>query len=177
MANQSNWRKGMKINRLIIGSFFLATCATAAAADHGHNHGHGVSHDMAAQVQQIPADGRAIVHFPDPMRVHILSNMRDHLLALSEIQSALGGGQFAQAADIAEQRLGMSSLELHGAHDASRYMPPAMAKIGSSMHRAASRFATAAQEAEVSGDTGGALKALSVVTQQCVACHAGFRVQ
>jgi hypothetical protein len=161
---------------LVLAVIVLAS--SAQAMEHGHAlAGHQHMPPPAEQALRTAVDSRTIVQFPDAMRLHILANMRDHLLALSEIQAALGGGDFSRAAEISEQRLGMSSLERHGAHDASRYMPPEMARIGSSMHRAASRFATAAQEAEVGGDAGVALKALSEITQACVACHAGFRVQ
>jgi len=37
--------------------------------------------------------------------------MRDHLLAVFEIQSALAAGQYDRAADIAERRLGMTPDE------------------------------------------------------------------
>ncbi len=122
-------------------------------------------------------DTRRLVQFPDELKVHMLANMRDHLLALSEIQQALAAEQFEKAGEIAEQRLGMSSLKLHGAHEVGPYMPKAMATIGSEMHHAASRFAIAAHDAEVIGNIKPALAALSEVTGQCVACHNGFRTQ
>jgi len=61
------------------------------------------------------ADTRQTISLPVPMREHMLANMRDHLSALSEIQLALAAGRYEEAADIAEQRIGMSSLERHGA--------------------------------------------------------------
>ena len=70
----------------------------------------------------------------------------------------------------------MSSLEAHGATHMARFMPESMQSIGTGMHRAASRFAVAAQEAEVEGGLNRAFSALSEVMQQCVACHASFRV-
>ena len=95
----------------------------------------------------------------------------------SEIQEALSRDQFEKTGEIAERRLGMSSLELHGAHEVGQYMPKAMAAIGTEMHRAASRFAVATIDAAVAGDVKPALAALSDVTRQCLACHSGFRVQ
>ena len=86
------------------------------------------------------------------MREHILSNMRDHLLALSEIQDHLGQGHFEIAGKIAENRLGMTSLKLHGAHESAKYMPQGIQDIGTSMHRSASQFAVLAQESEVTRD-------------------------
>lgn len=122
-------------------------------------------------------DGRVVVKFPQAMREHTLTNMRDHLLALQQIQSALAKQEFDMAADIAEQRLGLSSLALHGAHDSSKYMPKGMQETGSGMHRNASRFAVVAKDAAATGDVKPALAALAQVTAQCVACHAGWRLK
>ena len=79
--------------------------------------------------------------------------------------------------DLAEKRLGMSSFELHGAHEVAKYMPTGMQEIGSEMHRAASRFALEATNAGATGDIRPALAALATVTQQCVACHAAYRLK
>ena len=105
------------------------------------------------------------------MREHMLANMRDHLLALQQITAALAGGDYDRAADVAERRLGMSSLEGHGAAHLARFMPPGMAASGTAMHRAASRFALAARDADVDGGLAPAFAALSGVMEQCVACH------
>lgn len=122
-------------------------------------------------------DPRVRVDMPDMMKSHMLANMRDHLLTLSDIQAALSMGQYEQAADLAEKRLGMSSLESHGAAHMAGFMPEGMQAIGTGMHRAASRFAVAAQEAGVTRDLSRSLSALSDVTRQCVACHAGYRLK
>lgn len=117
-------------------------------------------------------DARQKVKFPEQMRAHMLGNMRDHLQALSEIQAALAAKQLDRAADIAETRIGMTSLAAHGASHMAQYMPQGMQDIGTEMHHAASRFARTAQE----GDGQKALENLAQVTQQCVACHAAYRV-
>jgi hypothetical protein len=121
-------------------------------------------------------DGRVTVKLPDMMREHMLSNMRDHLLALEEITRFLASQQYDEAADVAESRLGMSSLELHGASHLGKFMPEEMGTIGTNMHRAASRFALAAQDAEIEGGLNKAFAALSEVMQQCVACHSAYKV-
>jgi hypothetical protein len=121
-------------------------------------------------------DTRQKVDLPPMMQQHMMSNMREHLLAVTEIQEALAAGAFDRAADIAETRLGMSSLNAHGASHMAPHMPEAMRDIGTGMHRAASRFAVAAQEAAVTGDTRRALGSLAAVTRQCVACHAAYRI-
>jgi hypothetical protein len=120
-------------------------------------------------------DPRELVELPPMMQQHMLRNMRDHLAAITEIQQALSSGAFDRAADIAETRIGMSSLASHGASHMAPYMPKAMRQIGTSMHRAASQFAKIAEESAVDGDVERAIGALSAVTAQCVACHAAFR--
>lgn len=122
------------------------------------------------------SDARQFVRFPEPMRLHTISSMRDHLLALQEIDEALSKSDFDKASRVAEQRLGMSSLELHGASHIAPFMPQGMQDIGNQMHRFASRFAVEAQNASVSNDVRPALAALGTVMQQCVACHAAYRL-
>ena len=61
----------------------------------------------------------------------------------------LGMGHNDIAAKIAESRLGMSSLSLHGAAEVAKYMPQGMQDAGTAMHRAASRLTMAAQDSEV----------------------------
>lgn len=122
----------------------------------------------------LAADGRQLVKMPPPMQEHMLANMRDHLTAMGEIQAALGKGDFDRAADVAEQRIGMSSLLAHDASHMAPYMPQNMQDIGTSMHRSASRFARTAQEAAVTRDLPKTLGALADLTQQCAACHASY---
>jgi cytochrome c556 len=123
------------------------------------------------------ADTRQRVEMPAPMQEHMLANMRDHLAAMGEIQAALASGKLNDAADIAENRIGMSSLQGHGASHMAPYMPKPMQDIGTAMHRSASRFARTAQEAQVQGGVPRALGALADLTQQCVACHASYRLR
>ena len=146
----------------------LAACAfTLSAVAQGPRH---MMKDVAA------VDARQLVKLPEAMRLHTISSMRDHLLALQEINAALSKDEFDKAASIAEQRLGMSSLQRHGANHIAPFMPAAMQDIGTQMHRAASGFAVEAQNGSVSGDVRPALAALGSVMQQCVACHAAYRL-
>lgn len=144
-----------------------------------HDHAHTVPQAQApAASRDAPAkDPRVDVEFPAALREHTLANMRDHLLALQEIQAALATGKFDRAADISEKRLGMSSLAAHGAHEVAKYMPQAMQRVGSAMHRSASRFAVAAQDTAATNDVKPALALLAEVTANCVACHAAYRLK
>lgn len=142
-----------------------------------HMQHHGQPPAQKKPAQAMPKDTRQAVYFPKTLREHTLANMRDHLLALQEIQAALAQQEYDKAADIAEHRLGMSSLSLHGAHDVAKYMPKGMLEAGTAMHRNASRFAVAAKDVGATGDVRPALAALASTTAQCVACHAGYRVK
>ena len=118
-------------------------------------------------------DPRQLVKLPEMMQQHMLGNMRDHLQTLNQILIFMSENELGKAADIAEARLGMSSLQLHGASHMAKYMPQAMQAAGTSMHRAASRFALKAQEGELQP----AYKALTEVTSSCVGCHAAYRIR
>lgn len=118
-------------------------------------------------------DDRLLVELPDRMQQHMLSNMRDHLAAINEILVYLGQNKMDKAAETAEYRLGMSSLKSHGAGHMAKFMPEGMRQAGTSMHKAASRFALIAQE----GDALPSYNALSAITSACVACHSAYRIK
>ena len=160
---------------LAAGACFVAALAPAQQHDPSMHAQHQAQATKATMAT--PKDTRQAVKFPKTLREHTLANMRDHLLALQEIQEALARQEYDKAGDIAEARIGMSSLALHGAHDVAKYMPKGMQDAGTAMHRNASRFAVAAKDAAATGDVRPALAALAATTAQCVACHAGYRVK
>lgn len=140
-------------------------------------------------------DGRQLVNFPPEMRQHTLANMRDHLLALSEILAAMAAGQYAKASRVAGSRLGMDSPSAAGCQDEKaaakpqmskatgmdhrmgEFMPEGMRQLGLDMHQAASAFAGEAAKAARTGNAKPALAALSRVTQQCTSCHSAYKLQ
>jgi hypothetical protein len=158
----------MRVFVAMIAAVLAGGSATLAVAQHQH------SHDMSASGAP---DTRQLVKFPPVLIEHTLANMRDHLQTLQEIQLQLGMGHPDVAAGIAEARLGLSSLELHGAADVARYMPPGMQEAGTAMHHAASRFAIASQDAAVTGELKPVFAALADITAECVGCHAGYRLK
>lgn len=138
--------------------------------------GAGIGASQAQQAQ----DARQLVTLPPPLQEHMLGNMRDHLATLNEILGDIADAKYDAAAKIAEQRLGMSSLSLHGAAHLAPYLPKPMQDIGTNMHRAASRLVIVLQNAAVT-PTAEAMReinrALYAVTTACEACHAGYRVR
>jgi len=154
---------------ILAAALFAAGCTTG-----GERQTHEQHSALVADGAQ--GDSRELVKFPEPMRLHTIASMRDHLLALQQIDVALSKGDFEAASRVAEQRLGMTSLETHGASHLAPYMPKGMQDIGTEMHHAASRFAVEAENASVSNDVRPALAALGAVMTQCVACHSAYRL-
>lgn len=126
------------------------------------------------------ADNRELVKMPATMQEHMLESMRDHLVALDEILASVSAEKFDEASKVAEARLGMSSFELHGASHMAAYMPKPMQEAGGALHRAASRFAIAARNADMDRSYP-AMKdlmgALSEMTTACNGCHVGYRIR
>lgn len=155
----------------------IAFALTAPSFAQEHDPSMHQQHTMTAQAPQLASDGRQLVKYPEHMKEHTLASMRDHLLALQEIQSALAVSDYDRAADVAETRLGMTALTLHGAHDSSKFIPKGMQEAGTEMHRSASKFSVVARDAAVTGDIKPAIGALSKVMGACVTCHTGYRLQ
>ena len=101
--------------RFIVSLAAIAIALPSLAQQHDPSM-HSQHMAEAAAAKPAPRDARQLVKFPAEMREHTLANMRDHLLALQDIQSALAKSEYDRAADVAEKRLGMSSLALHGAN-------------------------------------------------------------
>ena len=119
------------------------------------------------------ADTRVKANMPEMMQEHMLSNMREHLRAIDDILLNLKNNKLDKVAEIAEKRLGMSSLEAHDASHMAKHMPAVMQALGTRMHHTASRFAILAQE----GDLLATYHGLQELTATCVACHDAFRIR
>ncbi len=125
-------------------------------------------------------DTRQLVKMPEMMQNHMLENMRSHLLALDEVLGLLAKGKVNEAGWVAEKKIGLSSLDLHGSSHLAPYMPDGMKAAGTEMHRAASRFARAAEEADFAHTYEAQQKvfdALQGITQNCNACHTAYRLR
>ena len=120
-------------------------------------------------------DYRQLVSIPDESRELMRQDMLDHLSALNEIISNLASNNLDAASDVAEKRLGRSSMGKHreSGMGPGKFMPPEMRSIGWGMHDAASELSIFAKE----GDIKGAYIALQKVTSSCVACHFSYRTR
>ena len=121
------------------------------------------------------SDSRQLISMPNETRKLMREDMMNNLSALNEIFAHLTENNFNDAAEVAENRMGKSSMGKHRSTGMGpgRFMPIEMRNIGWTMHEAASEFAVIAKQ----GDLTNAYNALQKVTSACVACHYGYRTQ
>ena len=118
-------------------------------------------------------DLRQLVSMPDQARELMRIDMLDHLAALNEIIGYLASNDLETAANVAESRMGRSSMGKHRGTGMGpgRFMPLEMRNLGWGMHDTASEFSKIAKQ----GDLTNAYDALQKVTSSCVACHYSYR--
>ncbi|MDE2017303.1 MAG: hypothetical protein KGI57_06330 [Hyphomicrobiales bacterium] len=164
----------------------IAALVFAAAAAQGADTGKGAGMDMGMDMSKgaAPATGaapapdpRQPVKYPPALRAETLATMRGHLQGLADIQVALADGRFDDAARIATDKLGMSSMKGGQGMEEARYMPPPMQALGLQLHTLAGEFASAAQDAGATGDVKKPQALLGRMMQTCVSCHAVYRLE
>ncbi len=124
-------------------------------------------------------ESRTLLDMPAPMIDHYLSNMRDHMESLDQIARAIADGKYHDVMLLAEERLGNSAFERHGAAHLNQVMPEHMQELGGALHRASSRLAVDAHAAEQELTADAQKKVLmdfAAVTHTCTTCHAEYRV-
>jgi hypothetical protein len=146
-------------------------------------------HDHMQMMSKMAKDSRIEVDLPEPMKAHMLANMRGHQAAIADILAALAKGDGDGTAKIAETRLGMGSPGSAACKPDAKsgelgdmpkmmasHMPDEMRALGMTMHAQASKFAEEAAKVKQGGDPRPALAELSQVVQACNACHAAYRL-
>ena len=125
-------------------------------------------------------DERQFVKMPPEARATLRDEMLKNQLALHLIISALAENKLAEAGDIAEKEMGISTMGKHRKLPQNarpgRFMPDEMHAIGRGSHVAASDFAKLAKEAGPN-DLPKLLTALQTVTGACIACHRSYRTR
>lgn len=120
-------------------------------------------------------DLRQLVSMPDQTRELMRKEMLDHLTTLNEIIGYLASNDLDAITDVAETRMGRSSMGKHRGTGMGpgRFMPLEMRNLGWDMHDAASELSKAAKQ----GDLKGTYSTLQKVTSSCVACHYSYRTR
>ena len=138
-------------------------------------HGEDLASDSTGEKALPVSDPRQLVSMPEQAGELMRTDMLDHLSALNEIIGYLGENNLDAAADVAETRMGKSSMGKHRATGMGpgRFMPIEMRNIGWGMHESATEFALVAKE----GDLKNANSALQKIITSCVACHYSYRTR
>ena len=120
-------------------------------------------------------DTRQLVSMPDQARELMRKDMLDHLSSLNEIIGYLASNNLDAAADVAETKMGRSSMGKHRSTGMGpgRFMPLEMRNLGWGMHDAATEFSKIAKQ----GNLKSTYSALQKVTSSCVACHYSYRTR
>ncbi len=113
-------------------------------------------------------DTRISLNLSGKMKRHQLADMRDHLAAINDIVGLMAGNRYAEAAEVAHDRLGLTPqmqkmCNMLGNEKAT--------ELGLAFHRSGDDLADALK----TQDVGKSLSALNKTIQYCVACHAMFR--
>jgi hypothetical protein len=138
-------------------------------------HSQEAGNDAGPKAKASDADPRQLLEMPDQARKLMREDMLEHLSALNEIITHLAANKLDAAAEIAESKMGRSSMGKHRGTGLGpgRFMPPEMRSIGWNMHEAATEFSQLAKK----GDSENAYVALQKITGSCVACHYGYRTR
>ena len=122
-------------------------------------------------------DARQLAKLPAPAEATLREEMLDNLVTLNEILGLVVAGKVKEAGEVAEKKLGTSTMGRHrnkpfearpGPH-----MPPAMHELAMKGHQAATAFAAVA----ATGDREKTLAALPTLNSACVSCHLAYRVR
>jgi hypothetical protein len=125
-------------------------------------------------------DTRTMVKLPSDIEKKMLVNMRDHIGALDDIIQAVQAGEYDEAQEVAESRLGWSSLVRRGDQEVANHWAKPMQKMADQMYRSASDFVIVAQNASVEDSKESyqkVLSALGEITAACRGCHQTYRVR
>jgi hypothetical protein len=120
----------------------------------------------------LPAsDGRTAILLPAGERDLVLEEMRAFLVAVQEVTEAVAD-EDAAAVAAAARRVGQAAQQEVPASLVGR-LPIGFKRLGFDTH---ARFDQLALDAEQFGDTTAASAALAGLMQNCVACHAAYRI-
>ncbi len=126
------------------------------------------------------SDTRQLIKLPENIESKMLVNMRDHMAALDDIIAAVHAEQYDKAGDIAESRLGWSSLVRRGDQEVAKHWAAPMRKMADAMYRASSNFVIVAQNASVINTKESyrqVIGSIQKITIACRGCHGVFRVR
>lgn len=127
----------------------------------------------AVAQQQPPAavDDRERILVPAPARNMVLTEMRQMLTSMEGVLSGLAAGDMAAAATAA--RASGMAVAVDVEPEVRALLPDAFVQLGMATHQGFDALAVTLEQA---ADTRAMLAELAALTQNCVACHAAYRL-
>lgn len=124
--------------------------------------------DMA-QMDMSPDDERQSLGIKGTMQgVHQLSNMREHLTAISEVVGLMNNGKYDQASKVSSEKLG---LTLEKNTMCGSFNNKSFEEMGVRFHKSADDLAQTLK----TKDSKKSMVALEKVLNGCVLCHSTFK--
>lgn len=151
----------MKIKATSITLYLLLACAPALVFCHDSQSG-GADSDVPMKTVYMTAAERDAV----------LSEMRQFLQSTADIVKGITEEDMDQVA--ASARKSGRAASAHMPKTLHKKLPASFRKLGGDTHR---RFDQLALDAEQLGDEGHALSQLGALLNNCVSCHASFRIE
>ena len=140
----------------------LAGLNVSFAANEQMQHQNHHQHTMSMM------DTRTSLGLPEEMKQHQLSNMREHLAAISSIIGLLSENRFEEASKIARTKLGLNP-EMQKM--CSSFGNEKFTALGMAFHQSGDDLGDALKTKDVNTS----LRALNKTMQYCVECHAVYR--
>jgi hypothetical protein len=147
----------------------IAQAQDASPVTDDHSMHHHMNMGMNMGKSPIPGangDKRVNLHLEPEMRAHQLSVMRSHLQAIQAIIRLMGANDYAGAAQVAQDRLGLSPQMKR----MCMMFTQDYSTIGLAFHHSAENLAATLKE----GHAPQALQALGTTMHYCVQCHETF---
>ena len=118
------------------------------------------------------SDGRTAIYLEQSERDFVLAEMRTFLLSVQQITTGLSTNDMQQVADAARQVGAAITRQVPGSLMGK--IPMGFKRIGMDTH---GKFDQMALDAKEVGDKGLVMEQLAELMQNCVACHAIYRLE
>ena len=119
----------------------------------------------------VSTDGRQVIHLNAGERDLVLAEMRAFLTSVQQITQGVAENDMKQVAEYARKVGKAAQGEVPGTLMGKLPMP--FKRLGSDTH---SKFDQLAMDADDLGDRDHALSELSSIMQNCIGCHATYRI-
>lgn len=117
-------------------------------------------------------DGRTVIHLEASEKDFVLAEMRSFLISVQNIITGVSENNMTLVAEYAKKggKIAQAEVPLN----LMGKFPIAFKKLGFDTH---SKFEQLAIDAKSLGDTQHTLKQLSILMQNCIACHIAYRLK